>query len=232
MLSIGVLGLAAAIDDNAITAEDSQITIAVLANDTITGSVTSLNVTSGPSFGTAIVNPDNTITYEPVANFNGTDTFTYQVVDGGGTSTAQVTVAVASVNDAPVLVDNLFATEADTPVTITLQATDPELDTFYPEDDLLTFVIVSQPNHGTLDGDLTQIAYETPHTAIVTLTYIPDPGFSGDDNITFSVTDIGGAISTAQIYVKVGVPRDTKKAAYQPMPLFTPKSALQIGTIV
>ena len=120
MLSIGVLGLAAAVDDTAITAEDSPVTIAVLANDTITGSVTSLGITSGPSFGAAVVNLDNTITYEPVANFNGTDTFTYQVVDGAGTSTAQVAVTVASVNDAPVLVDNLFATEADTPVIITL----------------------------------------------------------------------------------------------------------------
>jgi len=47
--------------------------------------------------------------------------------------------------------------------------------------------------------------YETPHTAIVILTYTPDTGFSGDDNITFSVTDIDGAISTAQIQIKVGV---------------------------
>jgi len=141
MMSIGVLALATAVDDTAITAEDSPVTISVLANDTTAGSVitaedspvtisvlandttagsVTLSVTSVPSFGTAVVNPDNTITYEPIANFHGTDTFTYQVVDSGGTSTAQVAVTVASVNDAPVLVDNLFATEADTPITITL----------------------------------------------------------------------------------------------------------------
>ncbi len=112
-------------------------------------------------------------------------------------------------NDTPVLVDNLFATEADTPVTITLKATDPELDTFYPQDDLLTFAIVNGPEHGTINGDLTQVTYETPHTAIVTLTYTPDTGYSGDDDITFSVTDIDGAVGTAQIYVKVGVPPET-----------------------
>jgi len=164
MLSIRVLGLAAAIDDNAITAEDSPVTIAVLANDSVSGLI-SVSITSAPSFGAAVVNPDNTITYEPVANFNGADTFTYRVVDGGGTSTAQVTVTVASVNDSPVLVDNLFATEADTPVTITLQATDPELDTFYPEDDLLTFAIVAEPSHGTLDGVWHRLPYlrDTTH---------------------------------------------------------------------
>jgi len=204
MLSIGVLALAAAVDDTAITAEDSQVTIAVLANDSVSGLI-SVSIESGPSFGSTVVNADHTITYDPVANFNGTDTFTYQVVDSGGTSTAQVTVTVASVNDTPVMEENIFATEADTPVTITLRATDPELDTFYPEEDLLTFAVVNGPNHGTLDGDLTQLTYETPHTAIATLTYTPNAGFSGDDDITFSVTDIDGATSTAQIQIKVGV---------------------------
>ena len=209
-VSIGMAALAdtpAASDDTASTAEDSALTIAVLANDTGLGDTPiTVSLTTSPSTGTASVNADNTITYTPVTNYNGTDTFTYQVEDADHqTSTAQVTVNVVSVNDTPVLEDNMFATEVDTPVTITLRATDPELDTFYPEDDLLTFAIVAGPEHGTIDGDMAQITYETPHTAIVTLTYTPDTGFSGDDNITFSVTDIDGAISTAQIQIKVGV---------------------------
>jgi len=214
MLLVGVSALAdtpVATDDSVITAEDSTVTFSVLANDTgLTDTPITVTIITGPSVGAAHVNVNNTITYEPIINFNGTDTLTYQVKDTDGeTSTAQVTVAVVSVNDAPVLVDNLFATEVDTPVTITLRATDPELDTFYPEDDLLTFAIVNGPSHGTIDGGLTQLTYETPHTAIVILTYTPNAGFSGDDDITFSVTDIDGAISTAQIYVKVGVPPET-----------------------
>ncbi|HHR86288.1 MAG TPA: tandem-95 repeat protein, partial [Candidatus Acetothermia bacterium] len=209
-VSIGMAALAdtpAASDDTASTAEDSALTIAVLANDTGLGDTPiTVSLTTSPSTGTASVNADNTITYTPVTNYNGTDTFTYQVEDADHqTSTAQVTVNVVSVNDTPVLEDNMFATEVDTPVTITLRATDPELDTFYPEDDLLTFAIVAGPEHGTIDGDMAQITYETPHTAIVTLTYTPEAGFSGDDGITFSVTDIDGAISTAQIQIKVGV---------------------------
>ncbi len=64
---------------------------------------------------------------------------------------------------------------------------------------------------GTEDstGDLTKTTYETPHTAIVTLTYTPDASYSGDDDITFSVTDIGSAVGTAQIFVRVGVPPET-----------------------
>ena len=57
MLSIGVLALAAAVDDTAITAEDSAVTIAVLFNDGISGLI-SLSITSGPNFGTAVVNLD------------------------------------------------------------------------------------------------------------------------------------------------------------------------------
>jgi len=213
-LSISMTVLAntpAANNDTATTAEDSTVTIVVLANDTGLGDTSiTITIASGPSFGTALVNPDNTITYEPVANYNGTDTFIYQVEDSDhDTSTAQVTVTVVSVNDAPTLEDNLFATETDTPVTITLRATDPELNPFYPQGDLLTFAILNGPRHGTIDGDLTQVTYETPHTTIVTLTYTLDTSYSGDDDITFSVTDISGAVGTAQIYVKVGVTPET-----------------------
>ncbi len=164
---------------------------------------------SGPVAGTAQVNPDNTITYDPVSNYNGTDTFTYELVDSAGSSTAQVTVTVVPVNDPPTLKDYVFATEEDTPVTIRLEATDPELDPFYPEDDSLKFSIITGPKHGTIDGDLTQITYETPRTAFVNMIYTPEEGFTGNDALTFSVTDIGGAVGTAQIRIKVGVSKET-----------------------
>jgi hypothetical protein len=203
MIPSCVLAAPSAVDDTATIAEDSAITIAVLANDSY-GTLTSVNIVSGPTAGTAEVNADNTITYDPITDFYGTDTFTYQVVDGSGSSTAQVTITVMPVNDTPQLKDYVFVTEEDTPVTIRLEATDPELDPFYPEDDLLKFAIVTGPTHGTVDGDLTQLNYETPHTAFVGLLYTPEIGFSGTDAITFSVTDIGGAVGTAQIQIKVG----------------------------
>ncbi len=213
VVSIGLLGLAAtpaASDDSVITAEDSAVTISVLDNDIGLGDTPiTVTIITGPSAGTAQVNANNTVTYDPIANYYGSDTFAYQVKDHDGeTSSAQVTVTVVAVNDTPVLVEDLFPTEADTPVHFTLRATDPELDTFYPEDDPLTFRIVDGPRHGTIDGDLTQIVYESPHTAIVKLTYTPDAGFSGDDDITFSVTDGGGAVGTAQTHFKVGVPAE------------------------
>ncbi len=80
-LSIGITALAdtpVANNDTATTAEDSAITIVVLTNDTGLGDTPiTITIASEPSFGTALVNPDKTITYTPVANYNGTDMFIY-----------------------------------------------------------------------------------------------------------------------------------------------------------
>lgn len=43
-------------------------------------------ITAAPQHGTVTVNPDNTLTYTPAENYNGSDSFTYQVCD---TSTPQ-----------------------------------------------------------------------------------------------------------------------------------------------
>ncbi|MBD2357668.1 DUF4347 domain-containing protein [Tolypothrix sp. FACHB-123] len=48
------------------------------------------------------LNPDGTFSYLPQINFNGTDTFTYQLSDGLTTSdVATVTITLAAVNDTP-----------------------------------------------------------------------------------------------------------------------------------
>ncbi|MCD6136013.1 cadherin-like domain-containing protein, partial [Candidatus Bipolaricaulota bacterium] len=95
-------------DDSVITAEDSAVTIAVLDNDIGLGDTPiTVTIITGPSAGTAQVNANNTVTYDPIANYYGSDTFTYQVKDNDGeTSSAQVTVTVVAVNDTPVLVED------------------------------------------------------------------------------------------------------------------------------
>ena len=82
-----------AVDDAATTAEDTAVSIAVLANDTdLDGDTLSVTSVTAPAHGTAAVNPDGTITYTPAANYNGADSFSYTVGDGnGGSATATVT---------------------------------------------------------------------------------------------------------------------------------------------
>ena len=74
------------------------------ANDAdVDGDPLTVSAVSDPANGTAVVNPDGTVTYTPDPDFNGTDTFTYTVSDGnGGTDTGTITVDVTPVNDDPV----------------------------------------------------------------------------------------------------------------------------------
>ena len=107
-----------AVADTATTRENTEVTIYVLDNDSDPEDERSellLTVfNSGPNAprnGTVSVNePANvgenrTITYEPNADYNGSDTFIYQVRDTGSpslSSTTSVTVQIDAVNDAPV----------------------------------------------------------------------------------------------------------------------------------
>jgi large repetitive protein len=79
---IGTVALqlsAAAIDDTLTIAEDTSGTIDVLQNDGIVPeTVTSFVITSAPANGTVVINPDNTVTYTPDADYNGPDQFTYE----------------------------------------------------------------------------------------------------------------------------------------------------------
>lgn len=91
-------------NDATTIAEDlfTPASINVLANDVQVGGYTGgalsvRSVTSGPSNGRVSVNPDNTITYIPNADFAGTDNFTYEVINTSGyRRTATVTVTVTN----------------------------------------------------------------------------------------------------------------------------------------
>ena len=93
-----------AVADTAITNEDTPVVINVLANDTdVDGDA--LTVTGATaSNGTVVINTDNTLSFTPANNFSGTALINYSISDGkGGTSSAQVTVTVTPVADAPLL---------------------------------------------------------------------------------------------------------------------------------
>jgi len=129
--------------------------------------------------------------YKASDNQYGQDSFEFVVIDGDNsayTSLAGMNVYITPVNDAPrVFGDEVFTTE-NTPVSITLTATDVDHDA-----DQMHYQITQQPENGYV----TQIDNR--------LTYTPDPDFWGDDAIKYIVSD-GALISNeAQIKVYVGV---------------------------
>ncbi|MBW2415979.1 MAG: cadherin domain-containing protein, partial [Deltaproteobacteria bacterium] len=78
----------------------------VMANDTdAEGDPLKAALVSDVSSGSLSFAPDGSFVYTPDPDFAGTDSFTYELTDGSGTSNvATVTLTVNPVNDAPVLV--------------------------------------------------------------------------------------------------------------------------------
>ncbi|MBL8784540.1 MAG: tandem-95 repeat protein, partial [Deltaproteobacteria bacterium] len=144
-------------------------------------------ITEVPAHGTAYINPDNTITYEPQADYVGTDSFIYQVCDPSGLcDTALVTVFVGSNNRNPSAKDDEATTRENEPTEIDALANDSD-----PDSDPLTIEQVEDPAHGT--------------TAIVdgVIVYTPDLDFVGFDIFFYTACDSKGACATAFVVVEV-----------------------------
>jgi hypothetical protein len=176
-------------DDSAATNEDAAVSIPVLGNDTDPdGDPLTVASVTQPSHGTVTINGGQTVTYTPHANFNGSDSFTYTASDSrGGKSSATVTVAVGPVNDPPVANNQSKMTRLDTPVAITLVATDAD-------GNPLTYSVVTPSGNGSLSGT-------APN-----LTYTPGSGFSGSDSFTFKANDGIVDSNTATVSIAVTSP--------------------------
>ena len=157
------------------TDEDMPLAGNVLANDSdVDGDALTAHLVDSPEFGALVLNADGTFTYTPNADFNGTDSFTYQVRDGqAGSNVATATLAVAPVNDAPVAVGEAFATDEDMPLTGGVLANDADVD-----GDALTAELVDGPAFGTL-----------AFNADGTFTYTPNANFNGTDSFSYRVSD-------------------------------------------
>src|SRR5207253_5080182 len=76
--------------DGYTTSEDTPLTVAaagILAIDIdIEGNSLTAVLVNGPTSGSLTLNANGSFTYTPSANFNGTDSFTYQTNDGTSNS--------------------------------------------------------------------------------------------------------------------------------------------------
>ncbi|MCC8256688.1 tandem-95 repeat protein, partial [Vibrio campbellii] len=111
--------------------------------------------------------------FTPADNFNGEATISYTVSDRALEDSAEVTVTVNPINDAPVANDDNTVTDEDTPVTINVLPNDTDVD-----GDTLTIVNASVPaDQGTVeivDGKLV---------------FTPAENFNGEANINYTVSD-------------------------------------------
>src|SRR5439155_1319153 len=87
--------------DSYTTPEDTVLNGNVTTNDLPSGDGGNVwSVLSPATQGVVVMSTNGTFTYTPAANYNGPDTFTYQVCDvNNDCSSATVTITVVSVND-------------------------------------------------------------------------------------------------------------------------------------
>ncbi len=119
------------------TDEDVPVAITLAASDVDSASL-SFSFVAAPTNGTlgAVSSPNcvasgagsnctATVTYTPVANYNGPDNFTFKANDDPLDSTVvTVSLTVLPVNDAPVASNGTAQTNEDNPIVITLSAID------------------------------------------------------------------------------------------------------------
>jgi Ca2+-binding RTX toxin-like protein len=173
--------------DVATTDEDTPVIIDVLANDTDPNDDPLTVISATATNGTVEINPDGTLTYTPDADYNGADEIAYTITDpDGNTASSTVAVTIVPVNDAPVANPDFASTPLVTPVVIDVLDNDTDVD-----GDPLSVTAATAPN-GTVeinpDG---------------TLTYTPDAGFFGVDEITYTITDGQGGFDTCTATVTV-----------------------------
>jgi len=161
-----------AITDNVTTSEDTEVEINVLLNDSyVTSSPFSLSVTNGTNGSTSVSN--NLITYTPDADYNGNDSFSYTLIQGNKTSSADVTITIEAVNDAPSIniAPTIQVEENQTAVT-TVSVSDVD-------EDELTLTL------GGTDADSFNLSDEN----VLTFKEAPDYETKDSYAITLSLTD-------------------------------------------
>jgi hypothetical protein len=193
------IGSVATAGPNQVSVEFSEpldpITAEEVANFTVSDGVTVSSATLGPD--------SREVT---LATSTLTEGFIYtltvnNVEDLAGNAIApdtQTTFSLAA-NQDPVATDTTESTVADTPVSFTLTASDPD-------GDPLTYTVTTDPANGTYTG------------VGADLTYTPDAGYLGDDTIGFTVTDGRGGSDTATVTITIdpAPPPDPGLVAYWP----------------
>ncbi|WP_088342187.1 Ig-like domain-containing protein [Robiginitalea sediminis] len=185
-------------DDLVVTNEDTAVVVPIYDNDSQLPQDGTLTATD-PANGSVTIDlngtpndpTDDILTYTPDPDFNGTDTFDYTVCNtSGDCSTATVTVDVLPIVDA---LDDAVATEEDVPVTIDVLANDNDIPT-------LGTLTATNPSNGTA----TVNDNGTPNDpSDDTITYTPNPGFTGSDTFDYTLCDNAGNCSTATVSVVV-----------------------------
>ena len=160
------------------TTSDTATSITLDASDK-DGDALTYAIKTFPTHGSlsSLDKDSGSVTYTANSGYTGSDSFTFTASDGTSTSNAgKVSITVNSlvpINTPPVVTDQNVSASLNTPLNITLAASDADNDSLYHS-------IISQPKKGTLS----KIDQNTS-----TLVYTPNPGFTGTDSFNHKAND-------------------------------------------
>jgi len=172
--------------------EDASIVITLTGDDGEAAIVQTLTfqVAQSPAHGSLsnFSASAGTVTYTPSANYNGSDFFSFRVIDDDragdpaslASETAVVSLSITPLNDAPAATAQALTVTQNVAQVITLAGADNDPEVAQG----LTFQIATGPSHGTL-GPVNQTTRQ--------VTYTPEADSSGPDSFTFTVTDDAAA---------------------------------------
>jgi cyclophilin family peptidyl-prolyl cis-trans isomerase len=185
-------------DDSLEVDEDSSGNLLdLLANDSFapdTGETLSITATGATSAGGTVTIPNSGshVLYTPLANFDGTESFTYTISDGnGGTDTATATIDIRAEGDNPLAqFDTITVDEDSVDNSLDVLANDTSPDSSAT----LTITAVSTPDQGGTVSIATDLG---------SLVYTPAANFFGDEAFTYTMSDGGGGSDTAVVFMDV-----------------------------
>ncbi|MBN1781304.1 VCBS repeat-containing protein [bacterium] len=182
-----------AVNDTISITQDDAVVVQVLNNDADPDGdrlvIQSIDTTGIP--GHADIDPgDTTLTYRPDLQFAGDVRFDYVISDGrGGLDTAMVVITVLDVNHPPVAADDSVTVSQNSIFVIT--ALDNDTD---PDGDSLVILSVDTMGFaGSVGID----------PGNMTLTFIPDTGFTGLMQFDYVISDGRGLLDTASVFITV-----------------------------
>ena len=178
-------------NDSYSTAENTSLVISapgLLLNDThSSGSTLTAVWVSNPINGTLILNPNGAFTYQPKADWYGTDSYTYKANDGlSNSNIATVTIKVNQVNKPPVCSDVTLKTDENVPGQASPNCTDAE-------GSPLSFSLASQPGHGTASIEANKLVYS------------PAAYYNGADSFTYKANDGQADSNVATVRVTINL---------------------------
>lgn len=189
--------------------EDTPTRGAVIAADV--DSPLFYRVSQAPQHGEARVDPRGAVTWQPAADFNGSDAFIIEVSDGALRADCLVSVAISAVNDAPVLPASAFTAEEDRRLEVQLPQSDVD-------GDALSTRLLQAPAHGVA----------TVEAATGKVSFLPAKDFNGDDQLSVEVSD-GKLKTTSVVTVRVLPLNDAPTAS--PLSLSTSEDTACRGAV-